>query len=90
MTHQIEMVEGEGSGMTAIVIAIWCAATEIMAETGTETAREKAVVIDEARAKKDAESRRLGEMIHLLQPRGEVEGEGRAGPTYLLRFNRHH
>lgn len=61
-----------------------------MAETGTETAREKAVVIDELRAKKDAESLRLGEMINLLQPRGEVEGEGRAGPTYLLHFNLHH
>lgn len=88
-THRIEMAEGEGKGMMAIVIGMRCAATEIMAETETETARETVAVIDEARVKKDAESLRLGEMIHLLHRRGEVEGEGKVGPMYLLRFHLH-
>jgi hypothetical protein len=84
------MVEGETRGMTVIVIEMRCVATEIMAETETETVTETAAAIDEARVENDSESLRRGEMIHLLRRRGEVVEEGRLGPMYHhLRLPRH-
>lgn len=81
MTHRIEMVEGEVRGMKATGIGMRCAATETLAETGTEIATETAAAIDEATVENDTESLRQGETTHLPGHLGRAEEEGTVART---------